>query len=103
MTKQFYEQLDAYKRSVEATIDDFAIPEDELAATVYGQLLQRGGKRIRGSLVINGYEMCGGVHSDLASRAARLRPGARHRERFRRCGERLDRDGGRGNRCQGDP
>lgn len=70
MSEHFYEQLNFYKNSVEEAIQDIDIPDTEITAEVYGQVLERGGKRIRGALTINGYEMCGGVDSDLAQQAA---------------------------------
>jgi geranylgeranyl diphosphate synthase type I len=42
------------------------------ALETYCSILERGGKRLRGALVISTYEMCGGQNQQVALRAARV-------------------------------
>lgn len=76
-------QLAGYKQAIDADIAAYA--EDVRKSTLeqYGQrvldieinlfldMLERGGKRIRGGLVMAGYEMCGGTDRGMIVQAAR--------------------------------
>lgn len=74
--------LAAYKRLIDEDIGRYAAYFRESTATQYGQfallevetfldVLSRGGKRIRGSLVMAGYAMCGGTDTAMITQAAR--------------------------------
>lgn len=80
-TQAFSQQLARYKQLIEADIEAYGSHIKQSTATAYGQypaavadvyfdLLQRGGKRIRGALVMAGYEMCGGTDERMITRAA---------------------------------
>ena len=45
-------------------------PYSVLAVDSYTQILERGGKRIRGALAVVGYEMCGGQNHEMIMQAA---------------------------------
>jgi len=77
----FQDQLAAYKQAIDADIAAYrkhvlattAEQYGEYAALitdVYFDILSRGGKRLRGSLVMTGYEMCGGRDQTMIVRAA---------------------------------
>lgn len=78
----FKDQLETYKNAIDADIADYARYVQSVTAQQYGpyaelevqtflDLLARGGKRIRGALVIAGYEMCGGQNRTMIVQAAR--------------------------------
>ncbi len=69
MSEQFIERLHSSRDSIDLAISSYEF-SDELTADVYRQLLERGGKRIRGALTINGYEMAGGNDRELALQAS---------------------------------
>jgi geranylgeranyl diphosphate synthase, type I len=78
----FKQKLTAYKQAID---DDIAAYSKHVQATTlqnYGanarmeidaflDILARGGKRIRGALVMQGYEMCGGANQQMILQAAR--------------------------------
>lgn len=77
----FTRQLAAYKRVIDADIDTYAAHVRNITLEQYGEhpsyvtneyldLLERGGKRIRGALVMTGYEMLGGQDKRMIARAA---------------------------------
>lgn len=79
--KEYTEQLQAYKAAIDADIAAYArhamqTTRNEYGnyaadvADVYFDLLSRGGKRIRGALVMTGYRMCGGSDEQMIVRAA---------------------------------
>lgn len=81
MNNDFKRQLAEYKDRIDADIAVYAQHVRETSHEQYGEqgyliadafldLLNRGGKRLRGALVIAGYEMCGGVDRDMIVRAA---------------------------------
>ncbi len=76
------ERLAAYKQLIDGDISAYAGYVRSNTLTQYGtfpalevnaflDMLSRGGKRIRGSLVIAGYEMCGGTDRAMILHAAR--------------------------------
>lgn len=78
----FQSKLDGYKELIDADIAEYVeeIKDSTLrefglhsrvAADVYCSILQRGGKRLRGSLTMAGYEMCGGKDQKMIIKAAR--------------------------------
>lgn len=78
----FDDQLLAYKQLIDADIDAYVLHMNKGVQSVYGEysaavsaaytdLLQRGGKRIRGALTMVGYEMCGGTDQEMIIKAAR--------------------------------
>lgn len=81
-TDMFKTQLAQYKQLID---EDIAVYAKELQKTTlqnyganarlatdgYVGILERGGKRIRGSLVMVGYEMCGGTNRHMILQAAR--------------------------------
>ncbi len=63
--------IDAYSKTIEkSTLQTFG-KYSRVASDAYFEILKRGGKRIRGALVMLGYEMSGGKDMDLAIKAAR--------------------------------
>lgn len=79
--EQFKEQLQAYKQQIDDTINRYADGVIESTKQYYGdvsaveadaylQILRRGGKRIRGALVMVGYEMAGGANKQMIIKAA---------------------------------
>ncbi len=76
-------KLVEYKQAIDADIEDYARYVRGTTLKLYGQsileaeteifldILSRGGKRIRGALVIAGYEMCGGTDRKMIVQAAR--------------------------------
>lgn len=63
-------QIQIYvKDSQKQTLKNYG-PKARLALDAYLELLQRGGKRIRGSLVIHAYEMQGGTDKNMIEQAA---------------------------------
>ena len=78
----FQTKLEEYKKVIDAdiaeyveeikdsTLREFGL-HSRIAADVYCSILQRGGKRLRGSLVMAGYEMCGGKNLGMIIKAAR--------------------------------
>ena len=76
-------KLAAYKQTIDADIQVYADYATTVTATQFGRevaeveteifldILCRGGKRIRGALVMAGYEMCGGTNSKMIAQAAR--------------------------------
>jgi geranylgeranyl diphosphate synthase type I len=83
MTKDALTKLAAYKQAIDADIAAYAkemkhssrqqFGEDvsEIDTDTFLDILSRGGKRIRGALVMIGYEMCGGTDHDMIVQAAR--------------------------------
>lgn len=78
----FTTALAAYKQAIDADIETYAThirnitleqygPYAALEANTFLDVLSRGGKRIRGVLVMVGYEMCGGADRDMILQAAR--------------------------------
>ncbi len=79
----FVAQLAAYKRAIESDLTAYSAYAREVTLKQYGRyvyetetevfldVLSRGGKRIRGSLVMAGYEMCGGTNKHMIIQAAR--------------------------------
>ena len=82
-TNPFAERLAVYKQIIDDDITAYAKGLQDETRTRYGRwpaeaevdvfidLLARGGKRIRGALVMVGYEMCGGQNQAMIVRAAR--------------------------------
>lgn len=81
MNKEFTEQLAAFRSLIDADIAAYAAhvrrstPEHYgeyglLIADAFLDMLERGGKRLRGALVMTGYEMCGGKDKEMIVRAA---------------------------------
>lgn len=79
--KAFLTQLAAYKSAIDTDITIYAAHVQRVTKEQYGEypsvvtneyldLLQRGGKRIRGALVMCGYEMLGGRDKQMITRAA---------------------------------
>jgi geranylgeranyl pyrophosphate synthase len=77
----FKQQLLAYKQAIDADIEAYTPHVKRITKEQYGvypavvtdaylDLLSRGGKRIRGALVMMGYEMCGGKDQQMIVRAA---------------------------------
>ena len=58
------------KRVATSTLNEYGV-YSRLATDAFLEILSRGGKRIRGALVMLGYEMSGGKNSALALEAAR--------------------------------
>lgn len=78
---QLVDQLTEYKRLIDADIGVYATHVRSTTASQYGtyptmvtntflDMLERGGKRLRGALVIAGYQMCGGNDMTMIIRAA---------------------------------
>lgn len=79
----FQHRLARYKQAIDADIDVYAAELRSVAHQQYGRqvldtevdvfldILSRGGKRIRGALVMAGYEMCGGTNKKMIVQAAR--------------------------------
>lgn len=78
----FKETLLADKRAIDADIAAYVkhlktttaaeYPEgSQLAVDAYCDILTRGGKRLRGALVLEGYKMCGGTNQAMILQAAR--------------------------------
>jgi geranylgeranyl diphosphate synthase type I len=79
----FAEKMAEYKEAIEADIADYAEYVRRMTRHEFGQypteaeidifldILARGGKRIRGALVMAGYEMCGGKDRVMIIQAAR--------------------------------
>ncbi|HEU4914768.1 MAG TPA: polyprenyl synthetase family protein [Candidatus Saccharimonadales bacterium] len=77
----FTEQLAAYKKAIDSDIQAYSTHIHQTTGGQYGEharavtdayldMLGRGGKRIRGALVMAGYEMCGGTDRHMITRAA---------------------------------
>jgi len=76
-------KLAGYKQAIDADIEAYVQVVRKSTLEQYGQvvldvetdlfldMLQRGGKRIRGGLVMAGYEMCGGTDRQMIVQAAR--------------------------------
>jgi geranylgeranyl diphosphate synthase type I len=75
------EQLRSYKQLIDADIEAYTTHVKKTTPEVYGEypalvteafldMLARGGKRLRGALVMVGYEMCGGQDATMIVRAA---------------------------------
>jgi len=76
-------KLAEYKQAIDADIEVYADQVRKSTLENYGQyvldtetdvfldMLSRGGKRIRGALVMAGYEMCGGTNQKMILQAAR--------------------------------
>lgn len=61
----------SYSKSLQqTTLKDYGASA-RLVTDAYLEILSRGGKRIRGSLVMVAYEMCGGRETDMILQAAR--------------------------------
>ncbi|HSX16692.1 MAG TPA: polyprenyl synthetase family protein [Patescibacteria group bacterium] len=80
--KSFDDRLAAYKQAIDDDIASYAAFAQESARARYDKyatlevdafldILARGGKRIRGALVMLGYEMCGGKDQAMIVQAAR--------------------------------
>lgn len=78
----FQKQLAAYKRAIDGDIDTYCKYVQQTTLQTYGtnsraasdaylDILKRGGKRIRGALVMAGYEMSGGKNKEMILQAAR--------------------------------
>ena len=81
-TRLFTAQLAVYKQLIDADIKQYSTQLERetlqhfganarLTVDTYLSVLARGGKRIRGSLAILAYEMCGGHDQDMILQAAR--------------------------------
>lgn len=77
----FKTKLQAYKTLIDADITTYAAHVSQVTKAQYGphpgvvtdaflNMLDRGGKRLRGALTIIGYEMCGGTDRQMIVRAA---------------------------------
>lgn len=77
----FREQLLDYKQLIDADVASYAAHVKKTTEEQYGRypavvtnafldMLQRGGKRLRGALVLTGYYMCGGQDQQMILRAA---------------------------------
>ncbi|HTH72612.1 MAG TPA: polyprenyl synthetase family protein [Candidatus Pristimantibacillus sp.] len=76
-------KLAEYKRAIDDDLQTYAAYLRKTSAEQFGQevteadtdifldILERGGKRIRGALVMAGYEMCGGTDRKMVVQAAR--------------------------------
>lgn len=82
-TTVFTKKLSDYKRQIDADIDTYVQKLERealqqygayarLAVDAYNSILQRGGKRIRGSLAMAAYEMAGGKDRNLSIGLARV-------------------------------
>lgn len=81
--EQALAKLAGYKKAIDADIEVYVRAVRKSTLEQYGQvvldvevdpfldMLQRGGKRIRGGLVMAGYEMCGGTDRAMIVQAAR--------------------------------
>ncbi|HSX29935.1 MAG TPA: polyprenyl synthetase family protein [Candidatus Saccharimonadales bacterium] len=79
----FKKRLTGYKQRIDDDIAAYAARLHDATAKEYGRdvleaetavfldVLQRGGKRIRGALTIVGYEMCGGTNTSMITQVAR--------------------------------
>src|SRR5687768_11477115 len=81
-TKTFATKLQEYKKLIDADIAAYSKhietitlqnygPYSRIATDAYLSILNRGGKRIRGALVLLGYEMSGGKDRDMILQVAR--------------------------------
>lgn len=81
MSDSFNAQLTAYKQKIDADIEAYGAHVAQSTEQQYGEygavvtdafldMLGRGGKRLRGALVMAGYEMCGGKNQTMIVRAA---------------------------------
>jgi geranylgeranyl diphosphate synthase, type I len=81
-TPSFADTLATYKQAIDADIQGYGEYIRKTTAQQYGEfaelevntfldILGRGGKRIRGALVMVGYEMCGGMDRAMIVQAAR--------------------------------
>lgn len=81
ITSYFQQTLSAHKQEIDAEIKMYSKrlekttlqkfgANSRMATDAYLSILARGGKRIRGSLVITGYEMVGGADRKMILRAA---------------------------------
>jgi geranylgeranyl diphosphate synthase type I len=79
--KAFARQLAEYKKAIDSDIKAYSTHIHQTTGSQYGEyaqvvtdayldMLSRGGKRIRGSLVMAGYAMCGGTDRQMIVRAA---------------------------------
>ncbi len=82
-TAHFQSRLKQYQQVIDDDIASYADSLRESIREQYGayaaveidaylQILERGGKRIRGALTIVGYEMSGGTDTDMIVKAARV-------------------------------
>lgn len=80
---EFAKKLSEYKKLIDSEIEVYSKNIQKSTLFSYGEnskivvdtfldILSRGGKRIRGALVILGYEMCGGKDVELAVQVARI-------------------------------
>jgi geranylgeranyl diphosphate synthase type I len=81
-SKLFVDELQCYKQLIDddiavyvknfekSTLQEFGA-NARLATDAYTDILRRGGKRIRGTLTMVGYEMCGGEDQPMIIQAAR--------------------------------
>ncbi len=78
----FKKRLADYKKQIDADISDYSKqvkiatlrdygPYSRVATDAYLDILSRGGKRIRGALVLLGYEMSGGTNKAMIIQVAR--------------------------------
>lgn len=79
--KNFEKQLIGYKKSINDEIEKYSEKTAKETLQKYGksasivtgaylEILNRGGKRVRGALVMCGYEMCGGKDTELTKKVA---------------------------------
>lgn len=82
VSSDFTKRLEAYKTAIDDDIANYATFVAKNTREQYGEyagievdafldVLSRGGKRIRGALVLVGYEMCGGKDTAMTLQAAR--------------------------------
>ncbi len=80
-TESFVEKLEQHKAIIDARIDEFVVSFESSTAEQFGEYpleaiktftsyLKRGGKRIRGSLTIVGYQLFGGKDEKMILEAA---------------------------------
>lgn len=63
--------IETYGRHIRSTTSDHYGAHARLETDTFLDILTRGGKRIRGGLVMAGYEMCGGKNQAMIIQAAR--------------------------------
>jgi geranylgeranyl diphosphate synthase type I len=83
LSPSFRDRLDVYKQAIEAdiaayasdvranTVKQYGSYVAEVETDIFLDMLQRGGKRIRGALTMVGYEMAGGTNKPMIIQAAR--------------------------------
>lgn len=70
LKKELDEALSLHAQTLKKTTAHDFTPYSAVAVDAYTQILERGGKRIRGALTVVGYEMCGGKDHEMIMQAA---------------------------------